>query len=111
VFDYPSPTSLAAFLRSEVAARVPSPTDAALAEFDRLEASLSAMPTEDTEVRDVLVGRARELLGRLSGPARGADAEGTEGDVGDVGDVATLTAASDDELFDFINTQLGRQDQ
>ncbi|MCA1218801.1 SDR family NAD(P)-dependent oxidoreductase [Streptomyces sp. 8L] len=102
VFDYPNPTSLASFLRSEVAASVPSPTDAALAEFDRLEASLSSIPSEDADVRDVLVGRARELLSRLSGPARDEDAEG---------DVATLTAASDDELFSFINTQLGRGDE
>ena len=102
VFDYPNPTSLASFLRSEVAASVPSPTDAALAEFDRLEASLSAISSEDTDVRDVLAGRARELLSRLSGTAQAASAEG---------DVATLTAASDDELFSFINTQLGRQDE
>ncbi|CDR16960.1 type I polyketide synthase [Streptomyces iranensis] len=102
VFDYPNPTSLASFLRSEVATSVPSPTDAALAEFDRLEASLSSIPSEDTEVRDVLVSRARELLSRLSGPAPAANAEG---------DVATLTAASDDELFSFINTQLGRPDE
>ena len=100
VFDYPNPTSLASFLRSEVAAAVPSPTDAALAEFDRLEASLSAIPIEDADVRDVLVSRARELLSRLSGPARAASVEG---------DVATLTAASDDELFSFINTQLGHE--
>ncbi len=102
VFDYPNPTSLASFLRSEVAASVPSPTDAVLAEFDRLEASLSALPTEETDVRDVLVSRARELLSRLSGPARAASAEG---------DMASLTAASDDELFSFINTQLGREDE
>jgi len=102
VFDYPNPTSLASFLRSEVAASVPSPTDAALAEFDRLEASLSAISSEETDVRDVLVSRARELLSRLSGPAQAPSADG---------DVATLTAASDDELFSFINTQLGRQDE
>ncbi|WP_234018411.1 hypothetical protein [Streptomyces sp. FXJ7.023] len=53
-------------------------------------------------MRDVLVGRARDLLSRLSGPAEAASAEG---------DVATLTAASDDELFSFINTQLGRRDE
>ncbi|MGC7097410.1 SDR family NAD(P)-dependent oxidoreductase [Amycolatopsis lurida] len=100
VFDYPNPMILASFLRSEVAASVPSPADAALAEFDRLEASLSSIPAEDTEVRDVLVSRARELLSRLSGPAPAANGEG---------DVATLTAASDDELFSFINTQLGHQ--
>jgi polyketide synthase 12 len=103
VFDYPNPTSLASFLRSEVATSVPSPTDAALAEFDRLEASLSAMSFEETEVRDVLVSRARGLLSRLSGTVQAASAE--------EGDVATLTAASDDELFNFINTQLGRQDE
>ena len=102
VFDYPNPTSLASFLRSEVATSVPSPTDTALAEFDRLEASLSAISSEDTEVRDALAGRARELLSRLSGTAQAASAEG---------DVATLTAASDDELFSFINTQLGRLDE
>ncbi len=102
VFDYPNPTTLASFLRSEVAASVPSPTDAALAEFDRLEASLSAISSEETDVRDVLVGRARELLSRLSGPAQVASADG---------DVATLTAASDDELFSFINQQLGRPDE
>ncbi|BCJ50493.1 polyketide synthase [Actinoplanes sp. NBRC 14428] len=102
IFDYPNPTSLASFLRSEVAASVPSPADAALAEFDRLEASLAAMSSAETEVRDLLAGRARELLSRLSG--------GTAQDGSADGDVATLTAASDDELFSFINTQLGRLD-
>ena len=80
----------------------PSPADAALAEFDRLEASLSAISAGDTEVRDVLAGRARELLSRLSGTAPAAASAD--------GEMATLTAASDDELFSFINTQLGRQD-
>ncbi|OIJ90608.1 polyketide synthase [Streptomyces sp. MUSC 14] len=98
VFDYPTPAVLASFLRAEVAAGVPSAADLALAEFDRLEASLAAMPS-DQEVRGLLVGRVQRLLGRLTGAGQTASAHG---------DVQTLEAASDDELFDFINEQLGR---
>ena len=96
VFDYPAPALIADYLLAEVAEQVPSPADAVVAELDRLETALSAVPPDD-KTRDKLVGRVQDLLSRLSAPAEEAE-----------GDLQTLDAASDDELFDFINKRLGR---
>jgi polyketide synthase 12 len=97
VFDYPTPVLLAGYLRARVAADVPTASDAALAELDRLESAVAAVSDGD-DAHGELVNRLRGLLSRL-----------TSGD-GESGPDATTTldGASDDELFDFINKQLGR---
>ncbi|MFF7634988.1 SDR family NAD(P)-dependent oxidoreductase [Kitasatospora sp. NPDC008050] len=100
VFDHPTPAALAALLLTEI---TPAPAAAAqplLAELDRLEAAFTAAPVADGELRGTLAARLEALLGRLAGPAAPPAAEAV--------DTGQLKAASDDELFAFINDQLGR---
>jgi mycoketide-CoA synthase len=98
VFDYPTPAGLAAHLRAEVADEVPTVYDAAFAQFDRLESMLSAVPQDDAALGQ-LAARVQELLTRLTGTT------GTE----KAAETQTIETATDDELFDFINKQLGRR--
>ncbi|EFL28160.1 modular polyketide synthase [Streptomyces himastatinicus ATCC 53653] len=101
LFDYPTPVQLASMLRAELApVRAPDEVPQALvAELDRLESSLrTAVPG----VRTAVAARMQALLLKLDGPGpEGADPEqpGAEG--------VTIESATDDEIFDFIDNELG----
>ncbi|MET7764497.1 SDR family NAD(P)-dependent oxidoreductase [Streptomyces sp. NPDC005393] len=98
VFDQPSPVTLAAYLKAEL---VPGPADLArstLADVDRLEAALAAVPDEDGAHRRI-TARLEALLrtwhdthGRADAAARPA---------------ADFGAATDEELFARIDNELG----
>ncbi|MCM4084140.1 SDR family NAD(P)-dependent oxidoreductase [Actinoplanes sp. TRM88002] len=90
IFDYPSPEDLAEHLREQLAP-APAPLPA-LAELARFEASLSTDGL-DPAVRDQIAVRLRKLLAGWS-PTDG-------------GDVDSLEEASDDEMFAFIDNELG----
>ncbi len=96
IFDYPNPHALTGYLLGLVDEQGgAAPT--LEAELDRLDALLAAVPDDEAERRRVSA-RLQELLTRLSGAAR--EAEGAT--------VAErLADASDDEIFGFIDEQLG----
>ncbi|MET8546573.1 phosphopantetheine-binding protein, partial [Kitasatospora sp. NPDC004799] len=105
VFDHPTPAALAEYLRSRLVPDTAPQTPALLAELDRLEAAL-ASATEigllaavpDEAVRTAVGNRLRTLLSTWTG-AHGADEPETVAD--------QLDAASDDEIFDFIDRKFG----
>ncbi|MFI2722635.1 phosphopantetheine-binding protein, partial [Streptomyces collinus] len=108
VFDHPTPAALAAFVQEQAAASAPgrgpgrSATDAT-GELERLEASVDALAADGTqpyETRVALSARLRALADRLAGPADTPSPPAA--------DAADLTDASADEIFDFIDSQLGR---
>ncbi|MGW3944355.1 SDR family NAD(P)-dependent oxidoreductase, partial [Streptomyces phaeochromogenes] len=97
VFDHPTPAALAAYLRAEAA---PGEVDAVRAvheELDRIEAALDGIPQDD-DARSGISVRLQTLLAK----AGTSTAEGT--DQGEDG----IESASADEIFAFIDTQLGR---
>ncbi len=102
LFDYPTPSQLASMLRSTLAPEaVPSELPQALvAELDRLESNLA---TVVPDVRAALATRIQGFLLKLNG-AEGA--EGTEGERAQ-GSAVKIDAATDDEIFDFIDNELG----
>ncbi|MDT3440004.1 type I polyketide synthase [Pseudofrankia sp. BMG5.37] len=116
VFDHPTPAALGRHLDTVLApAQAARPT--VLAEIDRLEAALRAAVT-DPDGRDRITDRLRGLLwkwddlARGSGSARGAAADGAHGaaGLGGVPDARTdgdLLTATDDELFEALDTELG----
>ncbi|MEH6376838.1 phosphopantetheine-binding protein, partial [Streptomyces sp. KLMMK] len=98
-FDQPTPRALAAHLKAGL---VPGPADAAramVAEVDRLEAALAALPDEDgshARVTARLEALLRTWHDTHGGPAGTAAPE-------DIG------GASDEELFARIDNELGVQ--
>ncbi|RSM98069.1 beta-ketoacyl synthase [Streptomyces sp. WAC 01325] len=91
VFDHPTPAALATHVRAQAAA-----PGSATEELERLEASVDALAANGSD--PAVAARLRALADRLAGPAEAPSAP----------EAADLTDASADEIFDFIDTQLGR---
>ncbi|MFF8772951.1 type I polyketide synthase [Kitasatospora sp. NPDC015120] len=95
IFDYPTPHEVAEYLRAESAPAAPGVGEL-LAGLDGLEAALrTAAP--DGEGRTAVASRLRALA------ALWADAAPAE----DTGVAEELSAATDDEMFDFIGKEFG----
>ncbi|MFI7434074.1 type I polyketide synthase [Micromonospora haikouensis] len=102
VFDHPTPEALTGHLVAQLGPGRSAPT--LLDELDRLEAAFAATPADtlaelaaDEETRAAVAARLRALLTRW------------DGDAGDTAGVAqVIDDASDDELFDFIDSTFGR---
>ncbi|MFD4576158.1 type I polyketide synthase [Streptomyces sp. NPDC058417] len=115
LFDYPTPLGLARHLRTETAPGAAAAVQPVLAELDRLASALTEI-TGDATVRTALADRLRGLLTALdsAAPAPGGalPADTTSGAAGTATTAAVedrLDAASDDDLFDFIDQQFGDQ--
>ncbi len=97
IFDYPNPHALASHLLGLVDEQ--GGTAPALeVELDRLDAMLAAVPERDEAERRRVSARLQELLARLSGTTQPQDG---------VTVAERLADASDDEIFGFIDEQLG----
>ncbi|MFJ5920978.1 type I polyketide synthase [Kitasatospora sp. NPDC092948] len=102
LFDHPTPAAIAGHLAAELVPEAgPGPVPG-LAELDRLEDALDGA-LDDPADRDRLADRLRELLGRLDPAAAAAGGDGTAAD--SIED--RMDGASDDELFDLIDNELG----
>ena len=96
IFDYPNQHALAGYLLGLVEAQ--GATAPALdAELDRIDAMLGAIAQDDDERRRVSA-RLQELVARLSDSSQPQDG---------VTVAERLEAASDDEIFGFIDNELG----
>ncbi|WP_146060023.1 acyl carrier protein, partial [Streptomyces sp. SM5] len=102
LFDHPTPAAIAAHLAAELVPDAGPGPAPGLAELDRLEGALDG-GVEDPADRERLAGRLRELLGRLDPAATAADGDGTAADF--IED--RMDGASDDEIFDLIDNELG----
>jgi acyl carrier protein len=89
VFDHPTPEALARHLRTELA----PPPPGLLAEIDRLESAVAA--ADDKERAEVAV-RLQAVLLAIGGPNGAGESV-----------AARLDAATDDEIFDLIDNELG----
>jgi acyl carrier protein len=97
VFDHPAPALLASWLRE----RLTDGADGLLVELARMEAAVAA----GGRIRGDVADRLRALLNRAAGPQDGTGALGADGADGAPDD--DLAAASDDEIFDLIDRELG----
>jgi acyl carrier protein len=99
VFDHPTPAEMAAVLVATLC-----PDDGAevslLTDLDRLEAALGREADNAVELRDVVAARLRAMLAAWTRPISETVAPAV---------TEKLGAASDDELFAFINQEFGRR--
>ncbi|XLQ74318.1 type I polyketide synthase [Streptomyces actinocidus] len=97
VFDHPTPTALVDHLREELLPDGGTGEPLVFAELDRLEPLLSHV-MDDGEARTKVAGRLRELLEKL--------VEASD-DSGSAEVVERIGSSSNDELFAFIDNELG----
>ncbi|GAB2632862.1 hypothetical protein GCM10027168_74390 [Streptomyces capparidis] len=95
VFDHPTPAALARYLRAELPQDEAPASGGVLEELDRLEAALTGLADDDPG-RARVATRLRAIASRWQ--------EGTEGEAALPGGLDT---AEDDEVFDFIEKELG----
>jgi NAD(P)-dependent dehydrogenase (short-subunit alcohol dehydrogenase family)/acyl carrier protein len=95
LFDYPSSSALAGYLYGELVPDVPSSFVPALSELDKVEIALPEI-LADEDARGTLSRRLQDLLAKVAAGAAGA-----------AGIEEKLEGASDDEMFDFIDNDLG----
>ncbi|WP_433073808.1 type I polyketide synthase [Dactylosporangium sp. CA-052675] len=93
IFDRPTSAALADYLASTLVAEKAVSAFAILGELTRIEASMDAVPLDDTH-RAVVGSRLRDLLARWTTP------EAASGDL-------ALQTASAEELFTFLDDELG----
>ncbi|WP_258016191.1 type I polyketide synthase [Streptomyces sp. AJS327] len=99
IFDHPTPNTLALHIRSQVlVSEGVSEAPTLAAELERLEGVVGSASAEEV-VSHRVADRLRALLGKL---------EGAEPDSDDTGD-DDLDGATDDELFDLLDGELGTQ--
>ncbi|MEV4976919.1 SDR family NAD(P)-dependent oxidoreductase [Streptomyces scopuliridis] len=113
VFDYPTPTALAAHLLAGIAPAPTTPAASVLAELDALEASLASLTAitnapaevasgaEGPDVRTQVVQRLQALTATLTAAHGGAPGEAD-------GVADQIESASTAEILDFIDNELGR---
>ncbi|MFG2638454.1 type I polyketide synthase, partial [Streptomyces sp. NPDC048362] len=98
LFDYPTATALAGYLGEQLTPQDAEPVVPGLAELERLEAAL---------LGDSPSPELAERLGILLGQARPGPADGVAGPDGEDGVDTRLATAGDEDLFDFIDNELG----
>ncbi|MFF0390307.1 SDR family NAD(P)-dependent oxidoreductase [Kitasatospora sp. NPDC004615] len=106
VFDHPTPEALARHLAERAGAARPTGDAAVRAGLDALETLLDALPPDG--VSEKLAARIRDVLSRPL-PGGAPAAARPAGDPDDLDDLAPdlIEAASDDEMFEYLDRQLG----
>ncbi|KPI22405.1 6-methylsalicylic acid synthase, 6-deoxyerythronolide-B synthase [Actinobacteria bacterium OK074] len=118
IFSYPTPAVLARHLLDQCAPQEARPEEALLTELDKLEAAMAALDTADGGASgggasgdDGLTGkvadRLKDLLDRWTDRTADATTAGTPGTPGTTTAGTGLETATDDEMFDLINKELG----
>ncbi|MGK5546563.1 SDR family NAD(P)-dependent oxidoreductase [Streptomyces sp. URMC 127] len=115
VFDHPNPVAIARLLHKELVAGLTAGTSPVLDELDRLDAQLAALAPQDA-VRDQVTARLKALLWKWTDTHQAATVhtadtglgagDGAAPGLGDL-DLDRLDTATDDEMFDLIDQELG----
>ncbi|MET9415689.1 type I polyketide synthase, partial [Streptomyces klenkii] len=104
LFDYPTPVELVDHLLTRIAPEPASGPEAILSELDRLEKAFGGLDVTD-EAHGQIAGRLEVLMakwGALRDAGAGAGREGTSEE-----EEFDFDSASDDEVFDLLDNELG----
>nr|WP_231336527.1 beta-ketoacyl reductase [Actinomadura graeca] len=104
VFDHPGPAELARYLLAELDPPEADPLASALTEIDRLEQALR-LASADEAARETLARRLRGTLQRLGG----TDGRNGQDGAAPTGVADRIGASSAEEIFEFIDRDLGRE--
>jgi polyene macrolide polyketide synthase/pimaricinolide synthase PimS1 len=104
VFDFPTPQELTAMLYAAIVPQPVSVPESILAELDRLENLLAGLEEADETLHEKVTGRLEVLRTRWS--SRRARRSGPNGSGGPAAGV-DLGSASDEEVFNLLDSQLG----
>ncbi|MGW1848250.1 acyltransferase domain-containing protein [Streptomyces sp. NPDC001966] len=102
VFDYPNAIAAARLLRQDIFRDGAASGDSLLTELDKLEASL-VTSEPDALTRTRVAVRLQAFLAKWQGEETESSTAAAEGGV-----LGQLESASDDELLNFINREMGR---
>ncbi|WP_191878739.1 SDR family NAD(P)-dependent oxidoreductase, partial [Streptomyces filipinensis] len=106
VFDHPNPVAIARLLHKDLVLDLTAEAPPVLGELDRLEAQLAALAPEDA-VRDKVTARLKALLWKWTDSHQDAAANAADAGLGTDHDLDRIDAATDDEMFDLIDQELG----
>jgi pimaricinolide synthase PimS1 len=107
VFNYPTPRELVPMLHKAIAPQPESARESVLAELDRLETLLSGLDGADETLQEKVTGRLEVLRTRWNSRwSRGSGFDDQDG-AGTSDDGIDFESASDDEVFDLLDRQLG----
>ncbi|MGW7355056.1 beta-ketoacyl reductase, partial [Streptomyces sp. NPDC054784] len=98
VFDQPTPADLARHVTDQLFSGAAEDGAAVIADLERIAAAISRF-SPDYDARPVIEARLRRMLSELGASAQDEQKAGVS---------QQLDTASDDEIFDFINQELGR---
>jgi acyl carrier protein len=102
-FNYPTPRELAPVLYEKIAPPPVSAADAVLAELDRLAEVLAGVETADATLTEKVAGRLEALRTRWHAGAVNGNGSNGHG----AADEIDFESASDDEVFDLLDKELG----
>ncbi|MFJ6665269.1 SDR family NAD(P)-dependent oxidoreductase [Streptomyces sp. NPDC091383] len=108
VFDHPNPVAVARLLHKNLVREPAAGMPPVLGELDRLEALLTALAPQDA-VRDKVTARLKALLWKWTDTTRGSASNTADSGPGAdrALDLDRIDAATDDEMFDLIDQELG----
>ncbi|WP_229860005.1 type I polyketide synthase [Streptomyces poonensis] len=104
VFDHPNPVAIARLLHKDLLLDSAAEAPPVLAELDRLEEQLAALAPQDA-LRDKVTARLKALLWKWTDTRH--DAAADDAGPGTGSELDRLDAATDDEMFDLIDQELG----
>ena len=110
VFDYPTPGALAEHLLDRVAPDGAAATEGLLADIDALETALAGLSPDET-ARGRIAVRLQKVLAAWTAPAGPDAADPDAGGAAAAAVADRIQEASADEVLDFIDQYLGRQDE
>ncbi|WP_254393854.1 type I polyketide synthase, partial [Streptomyces buecherae] len=106
VFDYPTPASLARFLREEVAPADEPATEHVFGELDQLESTLSALAS-DSKTHAQVMARLQGMVAKWSTGGTGQVAGAVTVADDDLDDSSEIESATADDIFKLIDDEFG----